>query len=254
MQKTPFVHAKQLLHTAQRIVALTGAGISRPSGIPDFRSDSGIWQHQNPLEVASLQAFHRDPQRFYDWLHSLMSPILAAAPNPAHQALAELERYGRIRAVITQNIDGLHQAAGSRRVFEMHGHLRSATCQSCGLQAPTKPLLPIVRWGQVPRCRCGGAFKPDVILFDEVLPQGLIWLAQKAIDECDLLIIAGTSLEVAPVCDLPLLALRRKVPIIIINLHETYLDSRATVVLHEDVSVVLPALVVAAQKQAINSL
>lgn len=232
-----------MLRESQRIVALTGAGISRPSGIPDFRSDSGIWAHQDPFEVASLRAFHRDPQRFFSWLQGLLAPVMMAQPNPAHLALAELEARGRLRAVITQNIDGLHQAAGSRRVFELHGHLRTATCQGCGLQVPSEPLLPLVRRGQVPRCRCGGAFKPDVVLFDELLPQGLVWLAQKALEECDLLLVAGTSLEVAPVCDLPLLALRRGVPIVIVNLDATHLDERAAVVLHEDVAEALPTLV-----------
>ncbi|NTW97149.1 MAG: NAD-dependent deacylase [Oscillochloris sp.] len=237
----------QLLRMSQRIVALTGAGISRPSGIPDFRSDSGIWAHQDPLEVASLQAFRRDPQRFYGWLQGLLAPILAAVPNPAHRALAELELRGKLRAVITQNIDGLHQAAGSRRVFELHGHLRTVTCHGCGVQAPTEPLLPTVRRGQAPRCRCGGAFKPDVVLFDELLPQGLVWLAQKALEECDLLLVAGTSLEVAPVCDMPLIALRRGVRLMVINYEQTHLDHRADVVLHEDVAVALPAMVSRAQ-------
>lgn len=232
----------QLLRKAQRIVALTGAGISRPSGIPDFRSDSGIWAHQNPLEVASLHAFRRDPHRFYGWLQGLLVPILTAVPNPAHRALADLEQRGKMRAVITQNIDGLHQAAGSRRVFELHGHLRTATCHTCGVQAPAAPLMSIVRRGQAPRCRCGGAFKPDVVLFDETLPQGLVWLAQKELEECDLLLIAGTSLEVAPVCHLPQIALRRGARLLMINYDETYLDQRADVLLHEDVAVALPAM------------
>lgn len=243
MHETAQARGARLLHESQRIVALTGAGISRPSGIPDFRSDSGIWAHQDPLEVASLHAFHRDPQRFFCWLQSLLEPVLMAQPNPAHLALAELEARGLMRAVITQNIDGLHQAAGSRRVFELHGHLRTATCQDCGLQVPTEPLLPLVRRCQVPRCRCGGAYKPDVVLFDELLPQGLVWLAQKALEECDLLLVAGTSLEVAPVCDLPLLALRRGVPMIMINLDPTHLDDHAAVLLHQDVAQALPELV-----------
>jgi NAD-dependent deacetylase len=250
MHETALARGAQLLRDSRRIVALTGAGISRPSGIPDFRSDSGVWEHQDPLEVASLHAFRQNPQRFYSWLHNLMVPMLTAEPNPAHRALAELERHGKMRAVITQNIDGLHQAAGSRRVFELHGHLRTATCQDCGTQAPTEPLLPAVRRSHVPRCRCGGAFKPDVVLFDELLPQGLLWLAQHAFDECDLVLVAGTSLQVAPVCDLPLMALRRGVPLIMINLEATYLDERANVLLHEDVALALPAMVSEAREPA----
>jgi NAD-dependent deacetylase len=243
MHKTDLARGAQMLRQSKRIVALTGAGISQPSGIPDFRSDSGIWADQDPFEVASLQAFHRDPQRFFSWLQGLLTPVMAAQPNQAHRALAELESQGLLQAVITQNIDGLHQAAGSRRVFELHGHLRTATCQGCGLQVPSEPLLPKVSRGQVPRCRCGGAFKPDVVLFDELLPQGLIWLSHKALEECDLLLVVGTSLSVAPVCDLPLLTLRRGVPMMIVNLEVTHLDDWAAVVLHEDVALALPALV-----------
>lgn len=243
MDRTLLERGTALLRRSQRIVALTGAGFSRPSGIPDFRSDSGIWSQQNPLEVASLRAFRHDPQRFYSWFQGLLTPILAAVPNPAHHALAELDSRGKLQAVITQNIDGLHQAAGSRRVFELHGHLRTATCHDCGVQAPTQPLLATVWLGQTPRCSCGGAFKPDVVLFDELLPQGLVWLAQKALEECDLLLIAGTSLEVAPVCNLPLLALQRGVQLMVINYDQTYLDQRAAVVLHEDVALALPAMV-----------
>jgi NAD-dependent deacetylase len=157
--------------------------------------------------------------------------------------LAALERAGALKALITQNIDGLHQRAGSREVYELHGHLRGATCLECELQAPTAPLLERVRCGEIPRCDCGGLFKPDVVLFDELLPRGLFWLAQSAVETCDVLIIAGTSLEVAPVGDLPLAALRRGARIIIVNQGETYLDERADVVLREDVAEALPAIV-----------
>ncbi len=238
--------AAELVAGARRVVALTGAGYSRPSGIPDFRSPDGIWAVRDPAEVASLGAFQRDPDGFYRWLSGLLAPISVARPNPAHLALAELEAAGRLSAVITQNIDGLHQAAGSRRVFELHGHLRSATCQECGRQVPTEPLLPTVRRGRAPRCSCGGAFKPDVVLFDEGLPQGVFWLAQRALEECDLLLVAGTSLEVAPVCDLPLAAARRGARIVIVNLDATYLDAQADAVIRDDVATAVPTLVRAA--------
>lgn len=235
--------ATELVAGAKRIVALTGAGLSRPSGIPDFRSPDGLWARSDPSAVASLSAFRRDPDGFYGWLSDLLGPILAARPNPAHLALASLEQAGRLSALITQNIDGLHQRAGSRRVFELHGHLRAATCLECGRQVPAEPLLPLMRRGRTPRCTCGGLFKPDVVLFDELLPQGVMWLARKALDECDLLLVAGTSLEVAPVCDLPLVALGRGARVIVLNLEQTYLDERADVVIHEDVATALPAIV-----------
>ena len=235
--------AADILRGARSVVALTGAGISVPSGIPDFRSEGGLWELDDPMEVASLRAFRASPQRFYDWFRPLLGRLLAAQPNPAHLALAALERAGALKALITQNIDGLHQRAGSREVYELHGHLRSATCLDCERQAPTGPLLERVRHGEIPRCNCGGLFKPDVVLFDEMLPRGLFWMAQAAVETCDALIVAGTSLEVAPVGDLPLAALRHGARIIIVNQSETYLDERADVVLREDVAEALPAIV-----------
>lgn len=238
--------ASELLAGARRVVALTGAGFSKPSGIPDFRSPDGVWALQDPAEVASLRAFRRDPDGFFGWLNSLLEPILAARPNPAHAALAELELAGRLSAVLTQNIDGLHQAAGSRRVYELHGHLRSATCTICGRQVPLEPLLMTMRRGRAPRCSCGGLFKPDVTLFDEAPPQGVFWLSHLALEQCDLVLIAGTSLEVAPACDLPLVATRRGARVVIVNLDETYLDEHADVVIRADLATAVPALVRAA--------
>ena len=235
--------AAEIVRGARRVVALTGAGISRPSGIPDFRSQGGLWTRDDPNEVASLAGFRADPRRFYSWVRPLLDTITAALPNPAHLELARLERAGRLVAVVTQNIDGLHQQAGSREVYELHGHIRSLTCLDCDHQAPAGPLLERVRRGEIPRCACGGLFKPDVVLFDELLPRGLFWLAQRAIETCDLVLVAGTALEVAPVCELPLAALRRGARMIIVNQSPTYLDERADVVLREDVAEVLPAIV-----------
>jgi NAD-dependent deacetylase len=243
MDRQAITRAAELMRGAGRVVALTGAGFSRPSGIPDFRSQGGLWTRDNPLEVASLAGFRADPRRFYSWVRPLMDTIAAALPNPAHLELARLERAGRLTAVITQNIDGLHQQAGSREVYELHGHIRSLTCLECEHQAPAGPLIEQVRRGTIPRCACGGLFKPDVVLFDELLPRGLFWLAQRAIETCDLVLVAGTALEVAPVCELPLAALRRGARLIIVNESATYLDERADVVLREDVAEALPAIV-----------
>lgn len=242
--------ASELMAGAQRVAVLTGAGYSRPSGIPDFRSPEGVWATSDPTETASLRAFQRDPDGFYRWLTGLLEPVVAARPNPAHGALAELERAGRQVDIVTQNIDGLHQKAGSRRVYELHGNLRSATCLECGRQVPAEPLLPTIRRGLAPRCSCGGAFKPDVVLFDELLPTGLLWLSRKAVEECDLLIVAGTSLEVAPACDLPLIAVRRGARVVVVNLEQTYLDARADAVIHADVATAIPQIVSGALKQA----
>jgi NAD-dependent deacetylase len=166
-----------------------------------------------------------------------------AEPNPAHRALAQLEQRGMLQAVITQNIDGLHQQAGSREVYELHGNLRSATCLECGAQAPGERVIASIQKGLVLRCRCGGVYKPDIVLFDELLPRGLFWLAQRAIDHADVVVVAGSSLEVAPVCDLPLAARRRGAKVIIVNLSPTFLDAHADVVLRADVAEALPAIV-----------
>jgi len=242
MDRHAVARAAEIMREAHRIVALTGAGISRPSGIPDFRSADGLWMRDDPMAVASLAGFRADPRRFYSWVQPLIDTIEVALPNPAHLALAQLEHERWLRAVITQNIDGLHQRAGSHEVYELHGHIRSATCLDCEHQALARPLIEQMRRGKIPRCVCGGLFKPDVVLFDELLPRGLFWLAQRAIEQCDVVLVAGTALEVAPVCELPLAALRRGARLIIVNQGETYLDDRADVVLHEDVAEALPAI------------
>ncbi len=243
MLNAVYDRARELIGNAQRIVALTGAGVSCPSGIPDFRSPDGLWAGIDPFAIATLQSFRSNPQRFYAWLADLIDPILNAQPNPAHRALAELEQAGRLTAILTQNIDGLHQRAGSRRVFELHGHVRSATCLECGRQIPGAALLREIRRRRVRPCSCGGLFKPDVVLFDEALPHGLLWLAREAVATCDLLIVTGTALEVAPVCDLPMLALHNNARLLIINLSPTYLDAQADLVVHADVAEALPAVV-----------
>ena len=235
--------AAAILRGAQRAVALTGAGISTPSGIPDFRGDGGLWLREDPMEVASLRGFCKNPMRFFNWFQPILDQSLLAQPNPAHEALAALEKMGKLRAVVTQNIDGLHQRAGSREVYELHGHLRSATCMGCGQQAPSGPLIEKVRRGELPWCACGGLFKPDVVLFEEDLPRGTYWLSASAMEKADAVIVAGTALEVYPACDMPLEAVKRGTPLIIVNKSPTYLDEQAAVVIREDVALALPAII-----------
>lgn len=236
--------AARLLRQARHAVALTGAGISTPSGVPDFRSPTtGLWRHVDPLLVASIWAFRVSPRKFFDWMRPLARTLLEARPNPAHEALARLEEAGLLQAVITQNIDGLHQKAGSRTVLELHGHIRTATCTRCYRTYPSEAFLPAyLEAGEVPRCGCGGILKPDVILLGEDLPREAYQQAVHEARTCDLMLVAGTSLEVAPASDLPFLAQRRGVPVIVVNLDPTPLDPLATVVLHADVALVLPAL------------
>jgi len=237
--------AAALLREARHAIALTGAGSSTPSGIPDFRSpETGLWEKANPMEVASIYAFRRRPQAFYDWMRPMVRTLLNAEPNPSHLALAELEAGGWLKAVITQNIDGLHQRAGSREVLELHGHLREATCISCYNLLPTGRLLEdFLAPGGMPRCpACGGVMKPNVILFGEQLPIEVLNAALAHVYQADLMLVAGSSLEVAPASHLPLEVHRRAGRLIGVNLMPTYMDDIAEVVIHGDVADVLPRI------------
>ena len=236
--------AVDLLQQSNYVVALTGAGHSTPSGIPDFRSpDSGLWTQVDPLAVASLFGFRTRPQDFYDWIRPLARLMLDAQPNPAHYALARLETAGLIRSVITQNIDGFHQKAGSQRVHEVHGHLREATCVRCYQVVPADSLIEaFLEDGQVPHCTCGGVLKPNVILFGEQLPLNVLTAAREDTRACDLMLVIGSSLTVEPAADLPLMALGHGARLIIINYQPTHLDKHADVLIHADLAEVVPRI------------
>jgi NAD-dependent deacetylase len=228
------------------IAVLTGAGISTPSGIPDFRSpDSGLWERYDPFEVASLNAFRYHPEKFFSWMRPLAVKIENAEPNPAHTGLAKLERAGCIHTIITQNIDGLHQKAGSKNVFEVHGSMSTLTCIHCFRQYPSNDFIdPYLECGDIPHCpNCGHVLKPDVVLFGEQLPARTWLKAQSAARKCDLMIVAGSSLEVLPVAGLPMRAVEKGANLIIINQMETYIDVRADLVFHQDVADVIPDIV-----------
>ena len=233
------------LKHSTRAVALTGAGISTPSGIPDFRSSgTGIWEDHDPMLVASIEAFEHSPQDFYNWLHPLADKILQAEPNPAHIALADLEANGPLEAVVTQNIDMLHTRAGSQNIYEVHGHLRQATCIECGYVSDTEGMLAeFVATMDVPICDiCGQVLKPNVTLYGEVPPLHVLRAAEAWAATCDLMLVAGSSLEVVPVADLPILAKQNRARLIIINLSETYADQFADLVIRANVADVLPRL------------
>ncbi|MCS7259836.1 MAG: NAD-dependent deacylase [Anaerolineae bacterium] len=241
-----------LLRVARCAVALSGAGISVPSGIPDFRSPgSGLWGSVDSFAVASLAGFRRHPEVFYNWIRPLVRTILQAQPNPAHVTLAQLEAHQCLDAVITQNIDGLHQRAGSRRVYELHGHIRQATCLRCHRVVSTDTMIPtFLETGEIPRCECSGVFKPNVVLFGEMLPEGVWNAAVEWVERCDVLLVVGSSLEVSPAADLPLYATAHGAHLVIVNLTPTPLDGLAEVVIHADVAVTLPRIgeLVLAQK------
>lgn len=238
--------AARLLIQADFATALTGAGISTPSGIPDFRSlGSGLWEFVDPFQVATIYAFRQHPREFYNWVRPFVHTVLNAEPNPAHFALAELGKLGIVEAVITQNIDGLHQRADSERVYEMHGHLRRATCIRCYVSVAAGPLVQaFIEYGKIPRCdECDGVMKPDIILYGEQLPARVVVAAQQAARRSDVMVVAGTSLEVAPACDIPLLTKKRGGKLIFINLGPTHLDHLADVVIRANVADALPRLV-----------
>jgi NAD-dependent deacetylase len=236
--------AANYIRNANKAVALTGAGISVPSGIPDFRSPgSGLWDKVDPIEVATIDAFRRNPEKFYAFMGPLSKVVETAKPNPAHMALAEWERLGKLHSVITQNIDNMHQRAGSRKVIELHGNGAFAHCMNCRAEIKQAEIVSrLESGGGVPRCDCGGVIKPDVVLFGESLPFKQLVQAERDAESCDVMVVVGSSLTVAPASMLPQAALAGGAAVIVINLQSTYMDSQAAVVLREKVEEALPAI------------
>ena len=238
--------AAELIRKARHTVVLTGAGFSTPSGIPGFRSEgTGLWSRDQPMEVASLTTFRAHPERFYEWIRPLVGQIFSAKPNAAHYALAELERHGRLQAILTQNIDLLHEKAGSRAIVELHGTLNTLSCTGCFKQYGYEDYIPaFIESGELPYCPvCAGLLKPDVILFGEELPYKAWFAAQKQALACDLMIVAGSSLEVLPVAGLPMRAIEQGAHLVIINQSPTYLDVRADITMSDDVVRLFPVIV-----------
>ena len=241
----PIQHAQEILRQAQYVVALTGAGISTPSGIPDFRTrESGLWEEADPTEVATIQAFRRQPDKFYRWIRPLAAKIFAAQPNPAHIALKQMEQDGPLRSIITQNIDMLHTRTGSRRVYEIHGQLREAECLTCRQKYNAEGRLQaFLDEGTIPLCyHCGDVLKPSVTLFGEPLPWQALHHAQQETMRCDVMLVVGSSLEVSPAGDLPEQAYHNGAKLIMLNYGRTHLDHLAEVIIREDAAVALPQL------------
>lgn len=225
--------AARALAERGRAVALTGAGVSIDSGIPAFRGAQGMWERYDPMEFATIGAFLSDPVKVWRMLSEMIAVLERAAPNPAHAALAALERMGILRSVITQNIDGLHQAAGSRKVVEFHGNARELLCLACGKRYPSREKIGS---GIPPRCACGEVLKPDVVFFGEPIPRDALEKAESEARSCGVLLVVGTSAEVSPACDIPLLAKRDGAVVVEINPEETPLTRRAV-----DVRIAAPA-------------
>lgn len=220
----PILQAAKDLTRAKYTVALTGAGISAESGIPPFRGKGGVWERIDPMEYATIDAFERNPKEVWQVLFLEMKTVLDQAhPNAGHQGLARLEALGRLRTVITQNVDGLHQAAGNGDVIEFHGNFAWQRCHSCGIKIPSRELeletLP-------PRCHCGGMWRPDCVLFGELIPTTPLQRSLEITAACDLMLVIGTSAVVEPAASLPSQARAAGAKIIEINPEPTHLTHR----------------------------
>ena len=232
--------AVRLIRRAKRVVALTGAGLSVASGVPAFRGSQGLWEKYDPYEYASLDSFLADPGRVWGMLKELSQTIGRARPNPGHLALTRLQELGRLNAVITQNVDNLHQTAGTREVIEFHGNGSSLICLSCGQRvesgrADLKKLPP--------KCECGGVLKPEIVFFGEAIPEDAFERAFHETDSADLMLVVGTSAKVTPASLMPQLAARNGIPIIEINTEQTGLtDTLSSLFLKGRAEVVLPNL------------
>lgn len=237
-------HAAELLSSARRGLALTGAGISAESGIPTFRGEGGLWTKYDPVKVASIGYFMADPAAYWKVSKERGNIALAAKPNHAHGALARLESSGHLSAVATQNTDGLHQASGSKHVIELHGSGRTVECLECGHREPRAVVQQRLDVEMPPRCpACNGTFlKPTVVLFGESMPQLAVQEAFERASQADVMLVVGSSLVVFPAAEVPLVAVRAGVPLIVINAEPTPVDRLAEVVIQGRAGEVLPEI------------
>jgi NAD-dependent deacetylase len=238
----------QLLREAERAVVLTGAGVSVPSGIPDFRTPrTGLWEKVDPMEVAHIDAWRRDPDRFWSFYSDRFASLVDKRPNEAHEALAELERRGLIKAVITQNIDRLHRVAGTQRLIEVHGSIEYSVCLDCGGKVPLERVIDQLRAEDgAPECACCFTpLKPDVVLFGELLPERALAEAQALALDADLMVCVGSSLEVYPVAGLPAITRGAGGRLALVTQGSTPYDDEAEVKLGGDVVEELRAVLAA---------
>jgi NAD-dependent deacetylase len=233
------VRLAELLGGAERAVVLTGAGISVPSGIPDFRTPGkGLWEHVDPMEVAHIDAWRSDPDRFWSFYSQRFASLVDRRPNPAHEVVAELERRGLVRGVITQNVDRLHRLAGTQQLVEVHGSIDWSICLECGGRVPLERVIAMVEeaGGAAPECdACIAPLKPDVVLFGELLPERAIAEAQALAADADLMLCIGSSLEVYPVAGLPAITRGAGGSLAIVTQGPTPYDAEADVRLGGDV-------------------
>ena len=241
VERTPAQEAlRRMIETSRNIVFFGGAGMSTESGIPDFRSEHGLYSQTGGKtyeEMLSIRYYLNQPEAFWAFYKSVMLHP-DARPNAGHYALARLERQGRLKAVVTQNIDGLHQEAGSQTVYELHGTVRRNLCMACGKVMTLEQALAAPG---APRCACGGIARPDIVFYGEPLDSGVMDAAIRAVMNCDLLIVGGTSLTVYPAAGL--VSYPRSAKIALINLTETPFDQRADLVVREPIAQALDAAI-----------
>jgi NAD-dependent deacetylase len=234
----------ELIRSRQPCVVLTGAGVSTESGIPDFRSPTGLWATVDPMEYGSIEAFRRDPRKVWSFYKPRVEMLTGAEPNPAHAALAELEQLGLVGAVVTQNIDLLHERAGSENVVEVHGSIRTASCPGCGRSYELDRVLELLAEADAPECPgCSGILKPDVVFFGELLSPAAIDRAYELARRARLLLVVGSALEVYPVAGLPLETLGSGGELAIVNRGPTAFDSQASLKVDGSAGEVLPQVV-----------
>ncbi len=251
----PLARASELVAASKRIVAFTGAGISAESGIPTYRdSDDSLWTQYDPDKFANIHYFMQDSSLYWRFFQDVRYQVMATAePNPGHFALAQMERAGRLRALITQNIDGLHQKAGSEHVIELHGNTRSIRCLACGERYTMEVVYQQLQEELPPPCKaCGGLLKPEVVFFGEALPANALNAAAEEASSCDLLISIGSSLQVYPAAALPEQAKARGARLIVVNKTPTPFDGIADVVLREASGSVLPVFAAEAERTSAN--
>ncbi|MFX1494018.1 MAG: NAD-dependent protein deacylase [Promethearchaeota archaeon] len=245
-EKKKIQKAAELLYNSKEAIVLTGAGVSTESGIPDFRGDGGIWEKYKPEIYGNIQAFLKNPAKFWELAQDVAPSLFKAKPNPGHYALAELEKMDIVKAVITQNIDELHQKAGSIIVYEVHGNINRFNCFGCKSSYTKEQIMRKLKKEKKggPVCDfCLSPLKPSVVLFGESLPTFEIYQSRALAQKADIMLIAGSSLEVAPICDLPLYTLRDGGKLIIVNDQPTPLDKRAEVVIRNKTGIILPLIV-----------
>ncbi len=238
--------AAEKIAAAEKVVALTGAGISVDSGIPDFRSAEGLWSKYDPMEYATIDAFLANPIKIWDMLRELSDMVGDAQPNAGHKGLAELEALGKLSSVITQNVDGLHQAAGNSTVIEFHGNGRKLVCLNCRRKYERED---IAAQSHPPMCACLNVLKPDVIFFGEMIPMDALMHAQSEAQNCDVMLVVGTSAQVVPAADLPHVAKAKGACIIEVNTEPTPLTTLiADISIHESATTAMPSMAEAVGK------